>query len=48
MSELCALPFLQSLVKEPTSFKNVDKPSCIDHILTNHPKCFQYPNLYEK
>ena len=29
---------LWNLVKEPTYFKNIDKPTCIDHILTNHPK----------
>ena len=38
---------LKSLVKEATCFKNVNKPSCIDLILTNKPLCFQHINIIE-
>ena len=34
-------------MKEPTCFKSVDNPSCIDLILTNHTKCFQNSGVYE-
>ena len=33
--------------KEPTCKKNVDKPTSIDHILTNHAICFQHSGIYE-
>lgn len=32
---------LKSLINEPKCFKSVDNQSCIDLILTKHPKCFQ-------
>lgn len=32
---------LKSIVKEPTCFKNINNPSCIDLFLTNCPKSFQ-------
>ena len=32
---------LKSLVKQKTSFKNPDNPSCIDLTLTNSPRSFQ-------
>ena len=47
MEQFCASYNLKSLIKEPTCFKSVDNPSCIDLILTNHPKCFQNPGGYE-
>ena len=31
----------KSYIKQPTSFKNPEKPSCIDLILTNRPKSLQ-------
>ena len=31
---------LKSLIKNPTSFKNHDKPTCIDLVLTNQPRSF--------
>ena len=31
---------LNSLVKEPTCYKNTERPSCIDLILTNSPFSF--------
>ena len=30
------------LVKEPTCFKSIDNPSCVDLILTNKSLCFQH------
>ena len=47
MEKFCASCSLKSLIKEPTCFKSVDNPSCIDLILTNHPKCFQNSGVYE-
>ena len=47
MSEFCALHDLTNLMKEPTCYKNVDKATSIDHILTNHARCFQYSGIYE-
>ena len=32
---------LKSLIRQPTSFKNLEKPKCIDLILTNMPHSFQ-------
>ena len=47
MKEFCDMYNLKSLVKEPTCFKNIDKPSCIDLILTNKPKSFQDTKVIE-
>ena len=47
MSELCTLYNLLNLIKEPTCYKNVDKPTSIDHILTNHARCVQHSGIYE-
>ena len=47
MSEFCALFNLQNLVKGPTCFKSLEKPTAIDHVLTNHPKSFQHSGVYE-
>ena len=38
---------LKNLIKEPTCFKNPEKPTIIDLILTNKPKCFQHSCTYE-
>ena len=46
-SELYALYNFTNLIKEPTCFKNVDKPTSIDHTLTNHARCFQHSDIYE-
>ena len=48
-SEMCEDPLqvfcntynFKNLVKEPTCFKNIEKPTCMDLILTNRPQCFQ-------
>ena len=32
---------LKNLINEVTSYKNTNKPSCIDLILTNRPRSFQ-------
>ena len=47
MEQFCASCNLKSLIKEPTCFKSVDNPSCIDLILANHPKCFQNSCVFE-
>ena len=47
MSEFCALYNFTNIIKEPTCYKNVNKPTSIDHILTNHARCFQYSGIYE-
>ena len=47
LSEFCALFNLKNLVKEPTCFKNLDNPTSIDLILTNHHKFFQNSGVYE-
>ena len=41
LCEFCQVYNLKSLIKEPTCYKNPDKPTCIDLILTNRPKSFQ-------
>ena len=41
MKAFCSQYNLNSLNKEPTRFKNVNKPSCIDLFLTNNSKCFE-------
>ena len=37
----CQLYNLKNLINMPTCFKNPTNPSCIDKILTNHPRSFQ-------
>ena len=37
----------KSLVKEPTCFKSIDNPSCVDLILTNKSRFFQYTTVIE-
>ena len=41
MKTFCNLCCLKSLIKQPTCFKNPEKPNCIDLILTNRPQSFQ-------
>ena len=47
LEEFCASYNLKNLIKESTCFKNIDNPTLIDHILTNHPKSFHLSSVYE-
>ena len=52
LSEKCLEEFyylngLTSLIKKPTYFKNPNKPTCINLILTNPPSCFQHNKVFE-
>ena len=47
LAEFCNLNGLTSLIKKPTYFKNPDKPTCINLILTNQPSCFQHSKVFE-
>ena len=40
MENFCETYHLHNLIKDATCFKNPDKPSCIDILLTNFPKSF--------
>ena len=37
----------KNLIKDATCYKNPEKPSCIDLILTNNPNSFQNPGVIE-
>ena len=39
---------LANLIKEKVCFKNLSKPTCIDLIETNRPKCFQSTRFFLK
>ena len=41
LMEFCQLYNLKNLITMPTCFKNPSNPSCIDVMLTNHPRSFQ-------
>ena len=47
LAEFGNLNGLTSLIKKPTCFKNLDKPTCINLILTNQPSCFQHRKIFE-
>ena len=47
MSEFCELYDLKNLIHSATCFKNPNKPSCIDLILTNRPKSFHNSSVIE-
>ena len=47
ISVFCATYNLKSHNKEPTCFKSLENPTCIDLILTNRPKYFQNSNVFE-
>ena len=40
----CEICKLRNLIKEPTCFKNLENPTCIDLILTN--KSLSFKNTY--
>ena len=41
VSDFCEIYNLKHLIRDKTCFKNPTKPTCIDLIITNRPKCFQ-------
>ena len=47
IAEFLNLYNLKNLVKQNTCFKNPDKPTCIDLILTNCPRIFQNTDTFE-
>ena len=48
MKSFCESYNLTSLIKQPTCFKNPEKPSCIDLISTSRPKSFQITCAIER
>ena len=47
VKELCSLNGLKNLINEPTWYKNSEKPTRIDLILTNQPTLFQRSAVLE-
>ena len=47
ISEFLNLCNLKNLVKQNTCFRNLDKPTCIDLILTNYPRSFRNTDTFE-
>ena len=47
ISGFCEIYNLKHLIKDKTYFKNPTKPTCIDLIVTNRPKCFQDTVVFE-
>ena len=47
LEEFCRSYNLKNLMKQPTCFKNLENPTCIDHVLTNHPKSFHLSSVFE-
>ena len=47
MEEFCSLNGLKNLINKPTCYKNSEKPTCIDLILTNQPTLFQNNTVFE-
>ena len=47
MEEFFSVYNFKSLIKDPTCSKNPEKPTTIDHLLTNHRRCFQHSGVYE-
>ena len=47
VANLCTMYNLNNLVKEPTCYKNVENPSCIDLILTNRHRQFHKTKVLE-
>ena len=47
MEEFCSVYNFKNFIKDPTCFKNPEKPTIIDYILTNHPRFFQHSGVCE-
>ena len=47
MEAFCTTYNLKNLINEPTCFKNMDNPSCIDLILTNKNRSFTSTKVIE-
>ena len=47
VSDFCEIYTLKHLIKDKLCFKNPTKPTCIDLIVTNRPKCFQDTVAFE-
>ena len=47
VSDFCKIYNLKHLIKDKICFKNPTKPTCIDLIVTNRPKCFQDTVVFE-
>ena len=47
MNIFCNTSNFKSLVKEPTCFKSIENPSCVDLILTNKSLCFRHTSVSE-
>ena len=47
LEEFCASYNLKNLIKQPTYFKYLENPTCINHILTNHTKIFHLSRVCE-
>ena len=47
LEEFCASYNLKNLIKNPTCFKNLENPTRMDHILTNHPKSLHVSSVFE-
>ena len=47
ITSFCSLNDLATLIHQSTCYKNPDKPTCIDLILTNCPNFFQQNNFFE-
>ena len=47
LANFCDIYNLNSLIKEPTCYKNLSNPTTIDLILTNRKKCFQNSTTFE-
>ena len=47
MTTFCQVHNLKRLIDAPTCYKNPNKPSCIDLIITNSLKSFQNSCIFE-
>ena len=47
LEKFCASCNLKNLIKQLTYFKELEYPTNIEHILTNHPKSFHSSSAFE-